>query len=215
MHFNTYVLGDLCKSDAHRYFLQLIEAQSIEIQDLFPVDENSFDEIFHLTGGRMLLIEDYVYQVIYSMATTRILPDGDENLKLKTARTYLTLIATVKTFNPVLKAKSGLEQKLYSAAGKSHTQQNMLTVFSAIVKSGCGYVPYKNLTELVGTVQVESMIDQKIIYYRPESDFYSDLVPMPESGVVTAESTSALRAMEALLVRFSVEKDTPVQNLID
>ena len=77
------MLGDLCKSDAHRYFLHLIETLPKEIQDLFPVDERSFDEIFHLTGGRILLIEDYVYQVIYSMAETRNLPDGNENLKVE------------------------------------------------------------------------------------------------------------------------------------
>ena len=83
MHFNTFVLGYLCKSDAHRYFLHLIKTLPKEIQDLFSVDERSFDEIFHLTGGRILLIEDYVYQVIYSMAETRNLPDGNENLKVE------------------------------------------------------------------------------------------------------------------------------------
>ena len=124
----------------------------------------------------------------------------------------------MNNFKPVLVAKSGLELKLYSVAGKNYTRQNILTVFSAIVKSGCGYVPYQRLTELVGTWQVESIIDQNIIHYRPESDFYSDLVPKPESGVVTASSTSALRAMEALLVKFSEDNaavDKPVQNSID
>ena len=76
IHIKTFVLGDLNKADSHRYFLELIKTLPEEFQDLFQLDERSFDTVFHLTGGRMLLIEEYVYQGIRSMARTKILPNG-------------------------------------------------------------------------------------------------------------------------------------------
>jgi hypothetical protein len=99
-----------------------------------------------------------------------------------------------------------LEQKLTSADGKPYTSRDLLNVLSAIVKSGCGYVPYLPLTEIVGALQVDKMIEQNIIYYRPESEYYTDLQPSPTSSVVTATGTHALRAMETLLRNLSPEK---------
>ena len=83
IHIHTFVLGDLSKSDGHRYFLELVKALPLECQDLFPLDEQSFDEIFHLTGGRMVLIEEYVYQGIYSIARTRTLPNGEYDIAMR------------------------------------------------------------------------------------------------------------------------------------
>ncbi len=77
IHIHTFVLGDLSKSDGYRYFLELIKTLPLESQSLFPSDDRSFDEIFHLTGGRMVLIEEYVYQGIVWMDRTRTLPNGE------------------------------------------------------------------------------------------------------------------------------------------
>ena len=85
----------------------------------------------------------------------------------------------------------------------SHTREKIsLVFFSAIVNSGCGYVPYSTLVQTVGSVQVDKMIEQNIIQYRPEAIFYTDLQPFPETSVVTATGMHALRAMEALLLRY-------------
>uniref|UniRef100_A0A7S0QL78 Uncharacterized protein n=1 Tax=Cryptomonas curvata TaxID=233186 RepID=A0A7S0QL78_9CRYP len=184
LHINTYILGDLSQSESHRYFLELIKSLPRECQDLFPLDERSFDRIFYLTGGRMLLIEEYVYQGIRSMPTTRILPNE-------------------KTFKAILLAKSGLEQKLTSAGGQPYTSKDLLDVLSAVVNAGCGYVPYMTLIQLVGSAKVDYMIEQNILYYRPESENYSDLQPFPTSSVVTPTGTHALRAMETLLRNLS------------
>jgi hypothetical protein len=66
-------------------------------------------------------------------------------------------------------------------------------------------VPYRTLVKLVGSVQVNKMIDQNIVYYRPLSAFYTDLQPFPKSAVVTAAGTHALRAMEAMLNDLSLD----------
>jgi hypothetical protein len=114
----------------------------------------------------------------------------------------MTARITAKTFGAVLVAKSSLEQKLCSISGKPYTRKDILDVFSALVNSGCGYVPYSTLVQTVGSVQVDKMIDQNIIHYRPEADSYTDLQPFPETAVVTATGMHALRAMEALLLKF-------------
>ena len=85
IHIHTFVLGDLSKSDGHKYFLELIKTLPLESQGLFPLDERSFDEIFHLTGGRMVLIEEYVYQGIFSIPRTKNLPNGEYNIALRTS----------------------------------------------------------------------------------------------------------------------------------
>ena len=76
IHLHTFVLGDLSKSDGYRYFLELIKSLPLESQNMFPSDETSFDEIFHLTGGRMILIEDYVYEALLSIKSSKVLPNG-------------------------------------------------------------------------------------------------------------------------------------------
>lgn len=81
IHIHTFVLGDLSKSDGHKYFLELIFP--LESQDLLPLDKQSFDDIFHLTGGRMVLIEEYVYQGIFSIPRTKILPNGEYDISLR------------------------------------------------------------------------------------------------------------------------------------
>jgi hypothetical protein len=96
-----------------------------------------------------------------------------------------------------------LEQKLTSAGSKPYTSKDLLDVLSAIVNAGCGYVPYITLIQLVGSAQVDYMIEQNILYYRPESEYYSDLQPFPTSSVVTPTGTHALRAMETLLRNLS------------
>jgi hypothetical protein len=103
-----------------------------------------------------------------------------------------------KTFDPVVVAKSALQQKLKlgSVSGKPYTRKDILDVLSAIVNSGCGYVPYDDLIESVGSLQVDTMIEQNIIHYRPPSRYNADLQPWPESAVVTASGAHTLRAME-------------------
>ena len=109
---------------------------------------------------------------------------------------------TEETFEPIIFATSALEEELSSVSGKPYTQSDILNVFSAIVSSGCGYVPYSTLTKSVGSVQVNGMIDQNIVHYFPNSVFCKDLQPFPVSSIVTGSRTPALRAMEALLLLY-------------
>lgn len=204
---STFVLGDLSKSEAHRYFLQLISTLEVKYQELFKLDDSAFEEIFFLTGGRMFLIEEYVCQVIESSIRTRIPPSGMNVAKIQPCCLEclpvrkITQCATVDTFKPIMLAKAALIQKLYSSSDKPYTKQNVFKVMEAIVHSKCGYVPFQTLADLeeVGFAQLVAMIEENIVYYRPQSAFYTDLEPAPCSAVVTAAGAHALRAMEALI----------------
>ena len=62
-HYEAVVLGDLTKKEAHNYFCHEINTLSKEEQDLFSTDCQSFEHVYHLTGGRMLFIDKYIIQV--------------------------------------------------------------------------------------------------------------------------------------------------------
>ncbi len=64
-YFNQLVLCDLSMKRAHEYFLSLIQNFPEDIQTLLGKDIESFETVFHITGGRMYFIERYVNDVKY------------------------------------------------------------------------------------------------------------------------------------------------------
>ena len=61
-HFQKIVLGDLPKSEAFKFFEDRVEQLPAQFRKLFNTDLATFDEIFKITGGRMLLIEQYLIE---------------------------------------------------------------------------------------------------------------------------------------------------------
>jgi hypothetical protein len=64
-HFNQLVLCDVSMKRAHGFFLSLIQNVPEDIQTLLGKDIESFEPVFHITGGRMYFIERYVNNVKY------------------------------------------------------------------------------------------------------------------------------------------------------
>ncbi|KAL5506590.1 hypothetical protein EMCRGX_G008270 [Ephydatia muelleri] len=63
-HFKVLVVGDLTKAEAYQYYLNLLDTHvAPEKRGLFGRTEEDFDRIYHLTGGRMYFICDYVNQI--------------------------------------------------------------------------------------------------------------------------------------------------------
>ena len=91
---------------------------------------------------------------------------------------------------------------IFLAAGVIH---NLLEAFSAIVESKCGYVTVRSLNRRIGASKVQEMIQQNLIYLRPQSTFCSDLQPPPNGDVITATGTHALRAMEMIVSELSLQ----------
>lgn len=64
-HFKTMVLGDLTYEEAYDYYIHALRERFGEQVNpkLFGESKESFDRVFHLTGGRMYFIDDYISQV--------------------------------------------------------------------------------------------------------------------------------------------------------
>ena len=62
-HLQDMVMCDLSKARAHAYFLSLVKNVPEDIQTLLGKDIESFEKVFHITGGRMYFIERYVNDV--------------------------------------------------------------------------------------------------------------------------------------------------------
>ena len=65
-HLQDLVLCDLSMKRAHAYFLSLVKNVPEDIQTLLGKDIESFETVFHITGGRMNFIERYVNDVKYA-----------------------------------------------------------------------------------------------------------------------------------------------------
>ena len=64
-HLQDFVLCDLSKTRAHAYFWSLVKNVPEDIQTLLGKDIESFETVFHITGGRMYFIKRYVNDVKY------------------------------------------------------------------------------------------------------------------------------------------------------
>ena len=56
-HYQHLVLPDLSKAKAYEYFLSLVESLPVACQDLFGKGIESFEKVYHMTGGRMIFID--------------------------------------------------------------------------------------------------------------------------------------------------------------
>jgi hypothetical protein len=64
-HLQDMVLCDVSKTRAHAYFLSLVKNIPEDIQTLLGKDIESFETVFHITGGRKYFIKRYVNDVEY------------------------------------------------------------------------------------------------------------------------------------------------------
>ncbi|PLW22094.1 hypothetical protein PCASD_17910 [Puccinia coronata f. sp. avenae] len=165
-HFQTRVVGDLPREEAHKYFLHVLKNdQNLTLEDRNRLKSMDFSIPFKMSGGMMLFIRSYIQQVKESgyFEDPEKFDTSMENYLLGHARTY-----------------SGTEA---------------LKVAKLLVTSP-GYIPYSNVVNVLGRTVVEEMIERDFLHFRPVSAFSRDLVPFPTRSVVTARSGPALRAME-------------------
>ena len=91
-----------------------------------------------------------------------------------------------------------LERELLGDA-TTYTGKEARKLLDRLISSqkGDGHIPYHELRQIFNQVQIEEMIARNVVYFRPPSDFFRDLSPMPREAVVTpANGVPALRAME-------------------
>jgi hypothetical protein len=64
-HMRIVVLDDLSLEDSKKYFLKIIPDEE---KSLFKSDCDCFDNVFKITGGRIVFIDQYVHEVILNEA---------------------------------------------------------------------------------------------------------------------------------------------------
>ncbi|KAA1130564.1 hypothetical protein PGTUg99_023068 [Puccinia graminis f. sp. tritici] len=172
-YLDWFVLGDMTRDEAHRYFLHALETDCRLSEEkkamLGSVDS---DTIYRLTGGRPIFIESYIRQVHQSGFFV-------DPLRFQPVRQAYGCM-----FNSL-----GDEPKTY---GKAET----LAVSSLLVNSPGHHTSYGNLAIKLGLPVVEEMFERNFLQYRPPSTFSRDLDPSPHETIVTAQSQPCLRAME-------------------
>jgi hypothetical protein len=63
-HFQTRVVGDLPREEAHKYFLHVLKNdQNLTLEDRNRLKSMDFSIPFKLSGGMMLFIRSYIQQV--------------------------------------------------------------------------------------------------------------------------------------------------------
>lgn len=61
---DVLVCGDLSKTDAYKYYLELLDSiVKANARHLFGRSEEDFEKIFHITGGRIYYIRRFVDQI--------------------------------------------------------------------------------------------------------------------------------------------------------
>ncbi|KAJ3280064.1 hypothetical protein HK104_000957 [Borealophlyctis nickersoniae] len=175
MNFEVDVIGDLPKHEAEAFFTQLLEISPT----MTPAQRQQFhaipfDQVFHMTGGRMFLIKRYMSQ------HCRRGP-----------------IQSASDFKPVQLARTDLRH-FFLTDSTEYTKKQVLEIVQALLASP-GYLDYHECIDRFGWAVIRAMVEDKLLYYRPMSTFARDLTPVPEDDVLTAPSVPALRAMETLV----------------
>ncbi|KAI7954155.1 hypothetical protein MJO28_006702 [Puccinia striiformis f. sp. tritici] len=174
-HFQTLVLGDLTRKEAHDYYLHLINSHPYMSpkmkNDLTNLD---FKVPFGMTGGRMFFIKAYVHQVYTSGYF-------DNPMHFEPVQNYISTMENDFTGDP----------KTYTAAQAIYVAR--------LLADSPGYLSYRELKKELGIKVIEEMTSRNFLHYRPTSTFARDLIPFPLMPVLTASSEPARRAMEYLL----------------
>ncbi|KAH9468253.1 hypothetical protein Pst134EA_011878 [Puccinia striiformis f. sp. tritici] len=174
-HFQTLVLGDLTRKEAHDYYLHLVNSHpymSLNMKN--NLTNLDFKVPFGMTGGRMFFIKAYVHQVYTSGYF-------DDPMHFKPVQNYISTMENDFTGDP----------KTYTAAQAIYVAR--------LLADSPGYLSYRELKKELGIEVIEEMISRNFLHYRPISTFARDLIPFPLMPVLTASSEPARRAMEYLL----------------
>ena len=158
------VLGDLTFDESYDYYLNCLEENFGNDLDthLFDKSKDAFKKVFHMTGGRMLFIEDFINQ-IYQTDTT-----------IESGKFFF--LNLVLDFGPIAQ-EFGILSVLADGTD-IFTEEDFKIAVGKLVNSKFGYYSYRGLyTELgkgdkdVGKKKVSALIKKNVLHFRPISNF--------------------------------------------
>lgn len=205
--FQSYVIGDLPKAEAERFWQErIIKQLEWRREDLPPPD---FQDAYGVCGGNMFFLENYHSEYIEmrgEMAPENFSFIGAEKTQLRNA---LSRSADEKS-NLLTALYSNLMDRIYETNGKSishpdrldsiWTQVQLVTVMKKLTGSKSGFLIYDDLCKEIGKEVIDAMIDHNLLHLRPTKRFSYDLPDSPyDEPIVTAETPASLVAMRHIL----------------
>ncbi|CAG8682489.1 8207_t:CDS:2 [Funneliformis caledonium] len=186
-HVTPYVVGDLSREEAEKYFEKHILPR-YECKEL----EGKFDRIRRITGTRMLIIDRYVKEYKNcegKLEDIRFSVYESEYHSLKRGLYPDKLRYLDKPTPPFWKGR------------------DLIVTMDAIVKAeDQGYILEDDLIEMIGSDQVDSLVDYNFLHRRPTSRFANDIIDPPNKIILTATNQPSLRAMEQVLSEVTQRK---------
>ncbi|CAB5356496.1 unnamed protein product [Rhizophagus irregularis] len=180
LHATSYIVGDLSKEEAKEYFEKHVLPRH-GCKEL----EGKFDHVRKITGTRMLIIDKYVKEYKNSegeLTARKFSIYESEYLKLK------------RGLHPKrLKHSDDLDLPLW-------TDSDLIKTMKALVKAESqGYILEDDLINVIGSDQIDSLVDYNILYRRQNSNFAYDIIKPPDKIILTAMNQPSLCAMEQVL----------------
>ncbi|CAB4403887.1 unnamed protein product [Rhizophagus irregularis] len=182
LHATSYVVGDLSKKEAEEYFEKHVLPKN-ECKEL----EGKFDHIRKITGTRILIIDKYVKEYKNSNGKLR-------NSEFSVYESeYLKLIRGLYPTDEKYADKRNIPL---------WTNSDFIKTMEALVKAeNQGYILEDDLINVIGSNQVDSLVDYNFLYRRQNSRFAYDIIKPSDKIILTAMNQPSLRAMKRLLYK--------------
>ncbi|CAB4403131.1 unnamed protein product [Rhizophagus irregularis] len=180
LHATSYVVGDLSKEEAEEYFEKHVLPQH-GCKEL----EGKFDHVCKITGTRMLIIDKYVKEYKNSkreLTASKFSVYELEYLKLKRG-----------LYPKRLKYSDNFDLPLW-------TDSDLIKTMKALLKAeNQGYILEDDLIDIIGSDQINSLVNYNFLYCRQNSNFAYDIIKPPDKIILTAMNQPSLYAMKQVL----------------
>ena len=170
--FNTYVIGNLTKDDAKKYW----EEHALkEHCDKSVMGTPSFEDAYSACGGNIHLLNEYAIE--YYLNKGELVPEK---------------------FSHVIQQRARLDEALVTASAEWN-KIDLLKVMAKLIESENGFLLYDELCEELGKEKIVSLIKANLLHLRPTPKLSYDVENAPDKVIVTAETPTSALAMKLIL----------------
>ena len=174
--FNTYVIGNLTKDDAKKYW----EEHALkEHRHKSVIHAPSFEDAYYACGGNIHLLNKYAAE--YYRKKGKLVPEDFSLVIQQGARLVKALLTESAEWN----------------------EADLLKVMEKLIESENGFLLYDELCKELGEVKIVSLIEANLLHLRPTPELSYDLENAPKKMIVTADSPTSALAMKLILEEYS------------
>ena len=170
--FRTFVIGNLTKDDAKKYWEEHALKQHHHKSFL---GTPSFEDAYFACGGNIHSLDKYAAK--YYITKGELVPEN---------------------FHFVIQQRAKLDRALLAESAEWN-KTTLLKVMAELIESEKGFLLYNKLCKEFGERVIDSIIKANILHLRPTGTLSYDLDNAPDEAIVTADSPSCALAMKLIL----------------